>query len=40
MRLPVYESEHSQLERSDREAVKLLNSTPGVGTYNIQATRF
>lgn len=40
MQLPVYESEQSQLERSDREAVRLLNCTPGVGTYDIQGRRF
>jgi hypothetical protein len=39
MQLPVYESEHSQLERNDHEAVRLLNNTPGVGTYDIQGHR-
>lgn len=35
MRLPVYESEMSQAEHADQEALKLLNNTPGVGTYHL-----
>ena len=36
----VHESESSQLDRnSDFEAMKLLNNTPGVGTYNIEGKK-
>jgi hypothetical protein len=38
--IQVHESDQSQPEKDkDYEAIKLLNNTPGVGTYNIQGNR-